>query len=394
MTTDPFGTIERALFHPGDYINPETVTPCRCGTLLVIPAPRPSSLPIPGRPAPPAQGFDDCPDHDCCATWSSVVLCRWAYDWVAAGNPNTNPQQRCRNLFVTNEYHPVQRAMGPDPETGERAAPAWSDGVGSPPTFPVDMFYSHRPPPDASDDEVEENAAVREDFFRISRRIWEIKKGVVDRLAVAEDKLGMAMWLRVRDGDQEEEEVVVVEEENYDDDGDQSRKTRPERLAEGLVMAQEALRHLAPVFRQLEIMSKFLTGSAGCQLYVLEFLGKVPGPGASAVSADRSYSVSRERLELDNSNDAIVAAARGSAHWRLAQELWDRAIDMRVALEAELEDEAAAAAAAVDAGKKRKLGLWGSVVAQAHKTAKKRRMMKKSRASSLAVDTQDSSAGE
>lgn len=126
----------------GDFVDPLTVTHCRCDYTATIPiTDEERRLLEDGFELPDVRRWVGCRHHDCCANWVHRTPCDWA---LSAFNPDPDhpyPEDFCPNAVTAHEYYPIQLAMCPCSNLQGQSEPLWQADI---PTFPVDMIYSPR----------------------------------------------------------------------------------------------------------------------------------------------------------------------------------------------------------------------------------------------------------
>ncbi|KAL2024935.1 hypothetical protein VTK56DRAFT_3634 [Thermocarpiscus australiensis] len=242
------------------------------------------------------RGIVPCPWHRCCLQWSQPVHCRWYWDHRAELSPDVHedPELACENYFDVSEYYPISVLVD---KSYDDLLPRLHDGLaewrntGLLP-FPADILYSH--------EFSEDNALIEGSFGLLDDRysfqhcgelLWEVKGRLREAIRETWDCLDLlALDL---DGN----------------DGLQQLAANPLTVLLGFQVAQGQLRiarHLeqtaAGYFKSMMMHARF----------VFAYLGRLPAEGERIASADGSYSVSREQLDLaDLDPSAIIEACDG-----------------------------------------------------------------------------------
>lgn len=230
------------------------------------------------------------------------------------GGPNENPHLDCPNSLRTHEYHPLQRAMAPHPETGESAEPGWKeDGLL---TFPVDMFYSHR----VHGDNEETHRIARDvaHMFEVGCRMNARKQIVDEGLKDAENELGSRL-----------DDIQGLNREGA--------QYQLEKLADFFKTVKKVLRLLSDLLEMIHSNGELLPEMLSIQHSALEFLNRLPEDGGVASSADGLYQVSQERLKLAvEDKEAFIAEAQASHAWKLTITVHSVFMELRMKIQAKL----------------------------------------------------------
>lgn len=295
----------------GVYVDPIGLVRCRCG--IDLERTTPNFLDFQDIADLLMDPFQNCPDHDCCVVWPSIVLCPWAYQFLADANGNhDNAHHQCPNLFITHEYYPVQAAMASNRETGEVARPNWRAGDIS--SFPAEMFYSHRI--NGAEDQIYEHAVTVSKIFETAESIWYGRALITDDLYNMKDKLrilGNEFAALSNDGAYQDSQFYEIEE-----------------------IIRRGLNRAAGSFEVIQRNGERLARLLAHVRCALEFLDELPGEGGVASSEDGSYQVSRQRLDdaVDDA-DRYPILAKLSEDWlrtsRLQQEFrhWREVLHVR-----------------------------------------------------------------
>ncbi|KAK4154251.1 hypothetical protein C8A00DRAFT_14615 [Chaetomidium leptoderma] len=270
----------------GDYTSTAIMSKCDCTHRtqeLLEQQPPPANTTTPRR----RQRFDPCPWHICCAIYYQAVLCQWYWDLHDDGG--LAPEQQlgiesdCPNCFIVSEYYPIGMILDKKEEKEEGEVDEWvlggKGGRELPAFLASDLFYSadlYDPgPPDS-----EQSYGLFEDRSAVQHygeELWLHKAQLHKAISMASACL-----------DSLEEELGV-------EDGLQFFAEDPTLLLNRVKIARQLVKEVW--YTEYDAASAF-KGIMRHAAFALAALHKMPREGESVTSADGSYSVSREQLDL------------------------------------------------------------------------------------------------
>ncbi len=284
LATAPF----TAQGGPDEYVSSSAFYPCNCDKKEVIyriiranPQIADGEL---GHSSPDGPAYHDCPEHNCCIVWTQLQPCQYYYGHQG----EIDAPEECINYLLVGKQLPISAAVDGFNGTGGWAAVHW-------PTFPAaELFYSEHIIEEQSEHPDSRGLCRdRREVLRFARALW-MRKGELQKANIKSE-------LALRKIEAECSRWWATE------------KLPPGKAKELWELWGAAEYHVyhADV---TEVMAAHdfarMMKYAGISLTILR---KMPAPGESISSADGSYTLSREQLDLGNHNniDAVRSACDG-----------------------------------------------------------------------------------
>ncbi|KAK4033121.1 hypothetical protein C8A01DRAFT_19901 [Parachaetomium inaequale] len=288
MATDPFSAIGGA----SDFTAYPIIRGCPCTHPIVR-----SLFPDGARGELVDQemlrGLEPCIWHECCVSSYQAYLCRWYYDNREALDLDDEPEveMQCPNKLMLHEFHHISMVL----DDSEGWMPKWDKWETRKPfpAFPAgDLCYSE----DIIDGTVDDPESLglshdREEVALVGEELWRSKRLLQTHTTFATE------YVESLERDFNSEEGLRCFAQNP------ALFLRGIRLARGFIRLVQFLEDdTADSFRQMMQRIGF----------VLTVLNKMPAVGQSVTSADGSFTVSRERLDLgDLDAQAVIDACDG-----------------------------------------------------------------------------------
>ncbi len=267
VATNPF----TALGGPDEFISTQPKN-CHCRGGLIKPLLQANAASV------SASHFRECAYHQCCVLWSSPqVLCQWP-----GQIPDVEGAADCPNYREDNEYWPIEMVLntsGWDRQAGVCGSEGWKQTGEETPMFPAEeLFYS--------DDILEGDAGVPESEGLESDRGMAEYYG--ERLQAIKVKLQRVIL-------KSETKIARLEWILGTDPGHEWASANPYAFRWDVGFAKSWILDVYNVEQEAAAAFRLMMKFTG---FVLTVLDRMPAKKESITTADGSYTISREQLDI------------------------------------------------------------------------------------------------